>query len=99
LIVALLICTGVALSVGSTREPAFWVPLACLFLGLSLTVLAGSVAAVNWSRDGDDQAFLLPSRAGTIETRSRMLATIYPMFFGALGLFIAGVSLFILLPS
>ena len=94
---ALLVAAGVALLIGFTTRPELWVPLACLMLGASLVVLASSVAIVNWARDGATQRFLLASRAGTIETRSRLLAILYMASFGAIGLFITGVSLGLLL--
>lgn len=93
----LLLCSGAALLVGFADLPAVWVPVATLFLGISLIVLASGVAIVNRGRDGDRQRFLLPSRAGTIETRSQLLAVLYLVAFGGIGLFVTGVSLGLLL--
>lgn len=93
LLMVLLGCAALAVCLGLLGNPARWIPLAGLCLGLSLIVIAASVVSVNRGRDGQTEHFLMPSRAGTIETRSVLLAWLYPIVFGAIGLFLAGVSL------
>ena len=73
-------------------QAARWVPIAGSCLGLSLMLIAGAVLSVNSRRDDRASLFLLPARAGVIETRSRGLTWLYSLAFGGIGLFITVAS-------
>ena len=56
---------------------ALFVPLGATFLGAALGVMARGIVVVNRGRDGRTSRFLLPSRAGVIETGSRALLVVF----------------------
>ncbi len=56
---------------------AVWVPLAVAILGGAFGVMAWGIHRVNRNRDESVGLYLLPARAGVIETRHRVLCVIY----------------------
>lgn len=74
------------------RWLALMVPVAATLLGLAFGAIAWGIAAVNRGRDGRTCRFLLPSRAGVIESGSPLLvavfvtaASAFAMLFGVSG--------------
>jgi hypothetical protein len=72
--------------------PAVFVPLGVAFLGAAFGAIAWGIVAVNRGRDGRASRYLLPSRAGVIETSSRALlvvfvgaSTAFALAFGVMG--------------
>ncbi|GEM_PF-3709402 len=99
LCIALLACSGLALLYGLLGEPSLWVPVATLLIGIALIMLCVAVIIVNRDHYPEHGFFLLPSRAGPIETRSIIIAAVYIAAFGLIGLLITAVSLSILLAT
>lgn len=69
---------GLALSQAAIdRWLALVVPIAVMLLGAAFGAIAWGIVAVNRGRDGRTSRFLLPSRAGVIETASPLLVVVF----------------------
>ena len=97
LLVAFVPTIGVRIGIPFSQDaidgwPASFVPLGVALLGGAFGAIAWGIVAVNRGRDGRASRYLLPSRAGVIETGSRALlvvfvgvSTAFALAFGGMG--------------
>ncbi len=97
LIVAFVPTIGASIGIPFSQDaidgwPALFVPLGVAFLGGAFGAIAWGIVAVNRGRDGRTRRYLLPSRAGVVETGSRALlvvfvgaSTAFAFAFGVMG--------------
>jgi hypothetical protein len=71
---------------------AVWVPLAVAILGGAFGVMAWGILSVNRDRNDRGGLYLLPARAGVIETRHRVLCVIYVATSVALAVALGGMG-------
>jgi formate-dependent nitrite reductase membrane component NrfD len=76
---------GKSVVAGSDRWIGVWVTLGVAGVGVSLLLIAAAVFSVNKSRHRHGEPYLMPSRAGVIETRSTVLYVLYAGSAGLLG--------------
>lgn len=76
-----------------------WVPAAGVFLGGGLCAIATGVWMVNSERREKDQVLLMPSRAGVITSRSRLLLAAFVAVSAGIGLLIVVSSAAVLMKS